>query len=223
MTVVFCVVFSKWQVAVNDDWHKTAPRFLTGLAIWEYISVATLTACQTFFRNEAYIRQCPLPLTIYTLRSVFGATIHFGIALSVSLLTIITLNHDEWFNPFKVIWIVLPSLVLLVAFCWSLSVIAAFLNVLFQDTQQLAEVFFRIFFFLTPIIYPAQMLYDRGLGFIADYSPVAIFLELIRTPLLTGTPPSFLLLSKAMFVVVLFAGIAVTMISRLEKKLVFHL
>ena len=226
MTVVFCVVFSKMiksDVIGEQNWRIAAPVYLCGLAIWEYISVATLTACQTFFRNESYIRQCPLPLTIYTLRSVLGATIHFGIALGVAIVSIIALNPTAWVNPFLVLWAVIPSLVLLVVFCWSVSVIAAFLNVMFQDTQQLAEVLFRIFFFLTPILYTSKQLRDQGLYMIADYSPFAVFIELIRDPLITGIAPEMMLFGKAMVFDAFFLGLALLMISKLEKKLIFHL
>ncbi|QVL32955.1 ABC transporter permease [Telmatocola sphagniphila] len=221
MTVVFCVVFNK--MLDRHDWKVAAPRYLAALTIWEFISVSTLTACQTFFRNEAYIRQCPLPLVIYTLRSVLGATIHFLIAIVVTIGSIVLLTPDQWKSPIYTFWAVLPSLILLFIFCWAISVIAAFLNVMFQDTQQLAEVFFRIFFFLTPIMYETSDMRKQGLDLIADYSPAVIFIELIRTPLCTGVLPDLMLYGKAMVAVALFSAIALTMISKLEKKLIFHL
>lgn len=221
MTVVFCVVFSKLNGDLN--WRQAAPRYLAGLAIWEYFKQSVLSGCQAFIRNESYIRQVPLPLTVYTLRSVLGASIHFGIALGVVLVAIVALNPAQWLNPFKVAVAVIPAVALLVIFCWALSTLAAFLNVLFQDTQQLAEVLFQIFFFLTPILYPVEVLYAQGLWFLADYSPVAVFLELIRAPLLTGVPPTWELFGKALLFDAVAVFAALWMIAKMEKKLIFHL
>ena len=41
---------------------------------------------------------------------------------------------------------------------WSLAVLAGFANVYFQDTQHLCEVGFQILFYLTPIMYPEELL-----------------------------------------------------------------
>src|SRR5438552_150950 len=86
MTVVFCVVFGAWFH--NPDWRAYGPYFLAGLTLFDFVRSSALGGCLTFFRNEAYIRQCPLPLAIYTLRTVLGAAIHFLIALSVVVLSV---------------------------------------------------------------------------------------------------------------------------------------
>ncbi len=221
MTIVFCLLFSTWQQ--NKDWKSFAPFFLAGLSIWEFIRSSTLSGCQTFFRNEAYIRQCPLPLAIYPLRTVLGTLIHFMIALGVLLLLISVFTEADHWRAVKMIPVIFPSLVLLIIFCWALSVISGFLTVFFQDSQHLLEVFFQIFFFLTPIMYDNQLLVDRHLKLLATGSPVVIFFDLIREPLLSGNAPPLWLFTKG--VIVTFAAMlgALAVIRWLEKKLIFHL
>src|SRR5947209_3121068 len=81
MTVVFTVVFS--NLLGNGDPVNYAASVLTGMAVWGFLRDSTLNGCQCFMANEAYIRQSPIPYTVYTLRTVLGQAIHSLIALCV--------------------------------------------------------------------------------------------------------------------------------------------
>ncbi len=221
MTVAFCLVFSSWFP--NPDWRRAAPYFLAGLSVWDYIRSCVTSGCATFHRNEGYIRQCPLPLTIYSLRTVLGATIHFLIAMAVVVIAITCLAQTDSYRCFHVLWAVLPALVLLFLFCWAVSVLASFLTVFFHDTQQITEVFFQLFFFLTPIMYPKEMLEKRGLSLLADLNPAVTFFDLIRDPLVYGQLPEALMVWKAVGITLAFVLMAIALTAKLEKKLIFRL
>lgn len=221
MTVVLCIVFRTWFH--NPDWRSFGPYVLAGLTLFEFVRSSCFNGCQTFFRNESYIRQCPLPLAIYTLRTMLGGAVHYLFALAVVVTSILILLPQQWLSVLQVVWVLVPGLLLLLVFCWSCSALAAFLTVYFQDTQQIFEVLFQVFFFLTPIMYPASMIVDHGLGMLLDINPVAAFLDLIREPLLTGAIPSGWAYAKAGIMVTLFGGLAVGAFAKLEKRLIFHL
>lgn len=225
MTVVFCLVFSKQQLgaSASADWRIYAPHVLGGLAIWDFMMGCALGGCQTFFRNESYIRQVPLPLPIYHLRTVLGLGIHFLIALSVMILAASILHPTDNLRALTNLWAVIPSLVLLLVFCLSISIICGFMTVFFQDTQQILEVFFRLFFFLSPIMFYPQLLVDLGHRWLLSLSPVATFFELIRDPILTGQLPSAWVYGKACIMVAVALTIAVAMVAWLEKKIIFRL
>src|SRR5690606_11983021 len=109
-------------------------------------------------------------------------------------------------GAFLVLWSVLPALPLLFLFCWSACVLAGYVNVFFEDTKHILEVVFRIGFFLTPIMYRIEWLEAKGMRWIADYNPVVLFFDLIRTPLLSGQPPPLYVWGNAaLLVAVLFA------------------
>jgi lipopolysaccharide transport system permease protein len=221
MTAVFCVVFGAWFK--NPDWRTYGPYFLCGMVLFDFIRASALGGCTTFFRNESYIRQCPLPLTIYTLRTVLGAAIHFAIALGVVLLAVLVLMPQNWLQTLSILWVLVPALVMMLLFCWSISVLASFMTVYFQDTQQLLEVVFQIFFFLTPIMYPTEMLVNRGLKILLQINPAVTFLELVREPILTGQVPAAWCFAKALILVTFFGSLAIGTIAWLERKLIFHL
>jgi ABC-type polysaccharide/polyol phosphate export permease len=221
MTVVFCVVFGAWFK--NPDWRNYGPYFLAGLTIFGFVRDSVTAGCHTFFKNESFIRQCPLPLAVYTLRTVLGAGIHFLIGLAVVLLAVLVLLPDLRLPILQIAWVFVPALVLLFIFCWSISVLASLISVYFHDTAHLSDVIFQVLFFLTPIVFPVSMMVDRGLTILLSINPVVAFLEIIRTPLLSGQVPPAWAFAKAMIVTTIAAGAATAAMAWLQKKLIFHL
>lgn len=221
MTVVFCVAFASW--AGNGDWRAAAPFYLAGLAVWNYLKQSASLGSITFLQNEPYIRQSPLPLAVYTLRTALGAACHFGIALALAVVAAGALHRTDPLTPVYALWAVLPAVLLLVAFCWAVSALFAVANVFFYDTQHLGEVGFGILFFLTPILYPAERLTERGLGLLAEVNPAVFFLEVIRDPLVTGVPPTTAAFTRAAGVTFVAVVSAVAVLARFERRVIFHL
>lgn len=223
MTAIFCVVFSK--MLGDASWRVAAPYYLAGIAIWDFVKQAAIQGSQTFVRNESYIRQTPLPLAVYCLRTSLGTSVHFGISVAVILAVAIGLDtsHPYHLTPLTAIWVVLMGLALLFIFCVSFAAVCSFLNVYFHDTQHLVEVGFSIAFFLTPILYKKEMLIDRGVGWVAELNPASMFFDMIREPLLSGIVPEPLVFLKAFAVTIAMLGIAVMTFKKFERTLIFHL
>ena len=176
MATVICFVFKN---LFNADVATFGPYLLAGLTMWNFISASVIGGCQSFFQNESYIRQQPAPLAIYPLRAALGGAVHLLLGLIV-FVAVTRVMH----GPVNLCTLpaLLPGIALLFIFGWSLAILAGVMNVLFQDTQHLVEVLLQILFYSTPIIYPAEMLRERGAGWIIDANPLASFLELIRRP-----------------------------------------
>lgn len=218
MTAVFTVVFSNLLGAGAWDY---APSLLTGMAVWGFMKEAATAGSRALISNESYIRQSPLPYTLYPLRTVFGQAIHTAIALVVVVGLLMILQQSA--RPLLMLPAIVPGLLLAFLAAWGVATIAAFVNVYFQDTQHLLEVAAQIGFFLTPIIYPRTVLDRQGLSWVVDLNPVNLFLDLIRAPLLTGEPPTAALLGTAAAVTVGLGLLAAGTTAWLQKRVVFHL
>jgi ABC-type polysaccharide/polyol phosphate export permease len=117
----------------------------------------------------------------------------------------------------------LPGMVLLLVFGCSLAVCTGVANVLFQDSQHLAEVLLQIVFYATPVIYPAKVLEDRGLACFVNYNPVAALVALVRDPVVYGRLPSIQVVGVASAAVAISAAAAVLVLWRYERRIVFYL
>jgi ABC-type polysaccharide/polyol phosphate export permease len=203
------------------DWRNYAPFLLAGMAVWEFIRNSTTAGCSAFLQSEVYIRQCPLPYSIYPLRTVIGMGIHFLISLAVVVAMAGVLARG-W-NVFPAVLMVLPGVVCCALFSWGVATIGAFVTVFFHDIKHLIEVGAQVFFFLTPIMYNRKLLDDKHMGWVADVNPVNLYLELIRTPLLTGQWPTWNLLAVGVVLALITLALAAGAGAWLQKKVIFHL
>jgi ABC-type polysaccharide/polyol phosphate export permease len=217
MTAILCVVFH--QVFKVDVVHY-GPFLFTGLACWGYVVGATLQGCQSLYQGEAYIRQCPVPLAVYPLRTTLGGTVHFLLALAVVLGLVWALHG---FGNLAALPALVPTVLLLFLLCWSLAVLGGFLTVYFQDAQHLCEIGFQLLFYATPIMYEARLLQDGPLAWVLHYNPMVAFLCLVREPVLAGEVPALSTYAAAGLTVLVTTAAAALTLARLERRLIFHL
>lgn len=219
MTAVFTVVFS--NLLGGGEPTRYAASVLISLAVWGFLRDSALQGCRTFQANEAYLRQSPLPYTIYTLRTVLGQAIHALIALGVVFLMVAVFQQELW--VILRVTLILPALIIIFFCAWSMATIVAYVNVYFHDTVHLLEVGTQFIFFLTPIMYSRRLLDDKDLSWVVDANPVYWMLEMVRYPLLTGLWPPLDLYLLASGFTLLLAALALGVVAWLHKRLIFHL
>lgn len=217
MTAVMCVVFHR---IFNQDVRTFAPFLLVGFCFWNYLTAVVNQGCNCLFQGEAYIRQYPAPMAIYPLRTMLGAVVHFLIALAVVIALSWGLNG---FGNAPALVSLVPALLLLCVFGWSIAVIAGFSTAYFPDMKHLAEVGLQILFYASPVIYPPNVLRDKGLGWIVDYNPLASLMELLREPILHGRLPTVSAMGVATVMVGLIFALAVVTLVKLQRKIIFQL
>jgi lipopolysaccharide transport system permease protein len=217
MTIIFCVVFS---TLFRQEIRTFAPYLLSGLVFWGFVSGSAIQGAQCFFMGEPYIRQHRAPLAIHALRVVLGAEVHFLMGLAVVLMLVWGLNG---LGNLPTLVGLLPAMTLLLVLGWSLAVCLGVVNVLFQDTQHLVEVGLQMLFYLTPIMYPAEMIRKRNLGWFIDCNPLAALLELIRMPILYGQFPSLMALAVAGTATLGVLGMAILLLRWAERRIIMYL
>jgi ABC-type polysaccharide/polyol phosphate export permease len=219
LTGLFCLVLRPLLMP-GRPLGRCAVFFLCGLAFWHFLVTTTVTGCQALLRGEPYLRQYPAPVVIYFLRTALGSAVHFLIALGLVVGFAVCLAGTC--SPAALLALV-PAVLLLLVFGWAVAVLAGFANVYFQDTQHLCEVGLQILFYGTPILYEPAVLGGRGLGWLLAVNPLVPLLDLLRTPVLLGEVPPALTFLWAAAAVGLFAGLAVLVLVRCQRQVIFHL
>ncbi len=219
MCLVLRVVFSK--LFRIDDIAGYAPFLLLGLAVWQFLTEAAILGCTSFTGASVYIRQQPLPLAIFPLRTVLGAGLHGLIALAVAVLVLLILRGPASLVTLPALLVAVPLIFLA---GWSMAILTGLAHAHFPDTQHLLEIAFQILFYLSPIMYPPEALQGhRGVTWIINLNPVTYFLEIVRGPLLHGTIAPLEVYLVAVACVAVLTLIAVRVLARLERTLVFWL
>jgi ABC-type polysaccharide/polyol phosphate export permease len=217
MTGIFCLVF---QQIMHQPLNTYLPHVLTGLICWNFITGCAVGGCHCFMIGEAYIRQCPLPLAIYPLRTSLGSLFHLtmGLIVVTSVCSIV-----RGFPGVVPLLSLLPTMLLLFVFGWAMASLSGTFNVFFQDTQHLSEVGFQILFYLTPIIYTLESIQRHRLSWVLLWNPLLAFLNLVREPLLHNSAPTIGQYLYAAGVAAALAAIASSVLGRMQKRLIFYL
>jgi lipopolysaccharide transport system permease protein len=219
MTAIFCVVF---QQMLGASFSEFAPNVLSGMVLWNFVVACGVAGCQCFLIGEAYIRQCPLPLALYPLRTALGALFHVAMGLIVVTGFCAAIRGYPGIVPLLSL---VPTLALIFAFGWALASLSGTFNVFFQDTQHLAEVGFQILFYLTPIIYTIDLVHEKweAMAWLPEWNPVNAFLVLIREPLIFHRLPTIGQYGYATAITAIMAILAAVLLGRMQKRLIFYL
>jgi lipopolysaccharide transport system permease protein len=216
-TLVLCVAFYK---IFNVPIQEYLPFLLAGLAWWGYVTGTISRGCQCFVEAEGYIRQHPVPMAVYPLRTALGAMIHFVIALVLVLILTWCLKG---FINLAALPAVAAGLAILLVFGWAAGVVAGYVNTIFRDIQHLTDIVFQVLFYLTPVMYTADVMTRSGMLLLLRLNPLTHLLKIVRDPLVYGQVPSLRAYAVSIAATFLIAVTAMLLLGRLQRKVVLYL
>jgi lipopolysaccharide transport system permease protein len=199
MMAVFTIFFGKLARLPSDG--LPYPLFaLAGLLPWNLFARVLASSADSLVRDQRLISKVYFPRLIVPLSSSLAALVDF--AISLVLLVLAMAFFRFWPDPRLLLFPLLTLLLLITALGVGFWLSA--LNVEFRDVQHTLPFLTQLWFFLTPVVYPASLVPD---GFRALYSlnPMVGVVEAFRWILLGSTaPPMFSLLVSSFISVVLF-------------------
>jgi ABC-type polysaccharide/polyol phosphate export permease len=168
---------------------KTSARYpvylLTGVVCWNFFSQTTIYSMGSLVAGGTLIKRVYVPPTIFGVASVSNGLINFAFSLVPLVVIMLALGH-----PFFGAWWFVPvAMALLAAFCLGVTLLMSTLAVFFADVVDMFTLILQSWFFLTPIMYPLDILPAQYQGLMA-LNPMYHLVELFRAPILTGELPS---------------------------------
>ena len=127
---------------------------LIGLVLWIFFANSTTLAMTSIVAQGSLLRRLAFPRVIIPISATVNAAITFVISLS-AIVVLVAYNRiaptTEWLG-------LVPLLAELYAFTLAVSLVLAALYVRFRDVGQIWEVGSQLLFYLTPVIYPLELL-----------------------------------------------------------------
>lgn len=216
MTAVLCMVF---QAMFSINLREYAPFVLSGVAIWTFISGIVNEGCTSMVGAEKYLRAFPAPLPVFGLRTLISVSFHFLLILTIAIVLTSILNGEVYLM--MPVWLI-PGLILLFLFGWALIVTIGVLNVLFPDVQHLSTVGLQMLFYMTPIFYKPESINSSFVRTVMALNPLGYLVEIVRTPVLTGQPPSLMAYGASALAAGVMLCIASAICIRLDRRLVLY-
>ena len=217
-TAIFIVGFGLIGAQLfKTDLPDYLPYFCAGQVVFTLLSSLLNEGCSTFMAADTFIKQAACSKTLFVSRVVFrnllmfahNAIVVFGVLL--------------WFGKFSGIhWgAFFLSLLLTLVAGWLVVAIVGVVATRFRDVPMIITSFLQLLFFVTPVMWRPAQLTARA-QVIVDYNPFAIFLSLLRNPLLGQDLPgetwrAALLVSAAL------TGIFVALYLKSRRKIVYWL
>lgn len=172
---------------LGQDLRTFLPFLTVGLVVWGFLTASIVEGGLALVASEGYIKQIGLPIHVYIFRFFVSVSITAGINLvAYAIVATVYRVPVGW----GVLWAV-PGFALLGLVGLFLMTIFAYVNARFRDATHLAGVGLQVLFYVTPVLWPAEMLKEKRLRWIVDANPLYHLLEIVRQPLLSSQPAMF--------------------------------
>ena len=189
MIVVYTVIFSQVMQAKLpgvDSTFAYSIYLCAGVLTWGLFSEIVDRGRNVFLEHANLIKKMSFPRISLPVIVILNASLNFAIIFSLfTLFLVLSGNFPGW-----VYFTVFPVLIVQVLFSIGLAIIIGVLNVFFRDVGQFFTIFLQFWFWLTPIVYPADILPESIKSWMV-YNPMMKFISTYQGVLVSGTQPQW--------------------------------
>lgn len=190
---------------------------LSGLLFWNFFSQSIVASMNSLRGNAQLLQKLPVPKAVFPLATVLSGVVNLSFALIPLLLILLLTEHKL---PPTLLF--LPVAILLAAvFTLGAGLLLAPLAVFFSDVVELIGVILMLLMYLTPVIYPKEIVPER-LRWIVRFNPVRSILEVFRDPIYQGEVPPLSHLTVSIVIAALALLIGTWVFRRSSDRIPFY-
>jgi len=187
MAIVFSTLFHQVEGYVA--------YLLSGLIAWTFFSQTTSAAIFQIVWGGALIRKIYVPMTSFCISAIGTGLVNLTLSIIPLLLIMLVIRRPV---TWAFLFIPIPIL-LLMAFALGVSLILSTLTVYFPDVREMYQIIIQAWMYLTPIMYPADILPKAYRFWILNLNPMYYLISMFRIPIYQGTlPPSEIMIPGAL-------------------------
>lgn len=166
---------------------------LSGLIVWNFFSQGTNAAMVGLIWGGSLMQRIYLPRTIFGISAIGTALVNLLIALiPLTLVMLIT----GMAIPLTVLFLPV-SILLLTMFTLGFGLILSALAIYFPDVAEMYQILLTAWMYLTPIIYPEEIIPERFLS-LYRLNPMYWMVKLFRLPIYYGRIPTIAEIAPAL-------------------------
>jgi len=152
------VLYAAFRPVLHVPTDDYVAFLLAGLFPWQWFANTVSSAPAVYLGNATLVKRTALPRMLLPIASATNHLVHFGVALGVALPALMLTGHRP-----AAVWLAgIPLLLLLQgAVCLGLALTLSALNVVLRDLEHLTLVILNLLFFMTPTLYPEEMVPEQ--------------------------------------------------------------
>ena len=209
LTVIIFTVFFGRALKIPSGGIPYSIFVFSGLLFWNAFSASLVSAGNSMVNNANIIKKIYFPRLIIPISAILVSLVDMAVAFALFIVTIL---FYPFATPFEVDWILffpvsLAALVVMIVGTVGLCCFLSALNVKYRDFRYVVPFALQVLLFLTPVIYPINILYYPGLEYFLALNPMYAVIELFRYPLLHQVDMPLLLISLSSSLTLLVWGL----------------
>ena len=190
MIVVYTLIFSqimKARLPGIDSTFAYSIYLCAGILAWGLFAEIVGRGQTVFLENANLLKKLSFPRICLPIITVLNAGLNFAIIATLFIGFLIVSGNF----PGLVSLAAIPVLIVQVAFAIGLGMVLGVLNVFFRDVGQFFGIFLQFWFWLTPIVYPANILPEPIGKHLMLWNPMAPIIEAYQTIFVNGQSPEW--------------------------------
>jgi ABC-type polysaccharide/polyol phosphate export permease len=181
MMIVFSIVFAN---IFRFTFEHFTIYFLSAFLLWNFVAQTTSWATACLLAQAPLIRKIYVPKAIFILATVLSGLVNLLVSLVPLALIMLVVRH-----PIRPSVLFLPVPILLATlFAFGVSLLLAGICIEFNDVVQIYQVAVLAWMYLTPIIYPLEVVPEHY-RWIIRANPMYYLVEVFRAPIYRGVVP----------------------------------
>jgi ABC-type polysaccharide/polyol phosphate export permease len=196
MSFAFSIIL---RIPTNSSSNIPYSVFLfVALLPWTLFSNSLSSACNSLVGSSSLITKVYFPRTILVISTIIAKIIDFLFSISILIIYMVAYHIPITIN---ILWVI-PIFFIQQIFTFGLSLFFAASNLLYRDIQYLLGLILTLWLYLTPVIYPADIVPDRYRIFF-QLNPMAVIINAYRQTVLGGGSPNYSSIFIALMVSIL--------------------
>jgi len=191
---------------------------LAGILFWNFFSQSIVASMNSLRGNAQLLQKLPVPKAVFPLATVISGVVNLLFALIPLFVLLLATGHTLAPSLFF-----LPvSIVLAALFTLGAGLLLSPLAVFFSDVVELIGVLLTLLMYLTPVIYPQEIV-PAKMRWVVHYNPIRSILEVFRDPIYLQKVPPLSHLTVSIAIAALAFGLGVWVFRRSSDRIPFYI
>lgn len=217
LSIIIGLIYS---VIFATDARTLLPYLLAGLNPWNFITGSADGGTRSYLSAEGYIKQTTVAAQIFPLRVVVVGFVNLLYSI-IAFFAIYLFFAPNNFNPKMLM--VFPGLVIIFWGGVGLANISSVINLYLRDYQPFQSLILQGLFYVTPILFSAEIFAQSGYSIVYKLNPFYYYLEVVRAPMLGNYIPEAQIYFVAVVMTLILMFISIVMVMKTCKSLALKL
>jgi len=177
---------------------------LTGLVVWNFFSQTTTASMNQMVWGGGLLGKIYIPRTAFVLSSIGTGIVNLLLSL-VPLIIVLAVTG----TPLRISILFLPvSILAVAAFSLGIGLLLSTWAIYFYDVTEMYQIVLTAWMYLTPIIYPPEIVPESFRVWIFNLNPMYYIVSIFRDPLYEGIIPPInqILIAVGFPIIIMAAG-----------------